>query len=736
MLTDLVLGLCMTVAGATQCNNPSPFPRPTDSSELHVTIGSVRVNSPPVVDFTVVNEKGEAVVLTQDDITSGALRFGIAKLVPGTNGNPDTWQSYINTTEKANPTVGPNGAAVLASATQATLESRTTGGTLTRKGDGSYSYQFKTDITKPEQTMGVVYDPALTHRLAIQMSFTDKNGERIAINPIFDFVPKGGPVTLSKRVVHKDACNECHHKLALHGGGRVETEMCVVCHNPGTTDANSGNVLDLGVMVHKIHMGAELDKPYVIYGNSGTKYDFSTVGYPQDQRNCAKCHSADKALTPEGDNWKLRPNKAACGSCHDKVDFNNHPDNGIVQRDNSMCGQCHVPHSSKLDFAIENAHTNPIEVIAKQFKFNILGVSYIAGNRQITIDFSVTDPTHNDQAYDIQKHAAFTAGGGASRVGVMVAWDTAEYHNTGAPGAPGQPITLNPLFGGSTNMGGNRFRMTATLPAEASGTGTVAIDGHPVVNGVRIPVPNVVQDFVITGTLQARREIVSIDKCNVCHANLSLHGNNRQGTTKVCVICHNPDATDIAQRPATLDANKDGIPDNFNVTGVDGKREQSIHFKTMIHSIHAGDSDKHGFKKDGIVVYGYGRSVNDFSHMRYPGTLSACDACHVGDSFRVNAPTGSLGTSIQTASADLNGNKVAIQNALDNPADDIKISREASTCYSCHDQDNAVQHMRFVGHGDIGTEAYLERSVFEDCGGCHGPSEFKDVAKVHKLLHP
>ena len=41
----------------------------------------------------------------------------------------------------------------------------------------------------------------------------------------------------------------------MHGGGRVDTQYCVMCHNPGTTDPNSGNVLTLSTMVHKIHAG-------------------------------------------------------------------------------------------------------------------------------------------------------------------------------------------------------------------------------------------------------------------------------------------------------------------------------------------------------------------------------------------------------------------------------------------------------------------------------------------------
>ena len=51
------------------------------------------------------------------------------------------------------------------------------------------------------------------------------------------------------------SCNVCHEKLTAHGGGMVATQYCVMCHNPGTTDPNSGNVLTFSTMVHKIHAG-------------------------------------------------------------------------------------------------------------------------------------------------------------------------------------------------------------------------------------------------------------------------------------------------------------------------------------------------------------------------------------------------------------------------------------------------------------------------------------------------
>ena len=100
------------------------------------------------------------------------------------------------------------------------------------------------------------------------------------------------------------------------------------------------------------------------------------------------------------------------------------------------------------------------------------------------------------------------------------------------------------------------------VPNSVTGSGVAAIEGHPaaIVDPVShageyetVPVNNAFSYFPVTDlVVEPRREIVSLAKCNKCHGHLSLHGGNRQGAIEVCVICHNPYATDITQRPATL----------------------------------------------------------------------------------------------------------------------------------------------------------------------------------------
>jgi OmcA/MtrC family decaheme c-type cytochrome len=152
----------------------------------------------------------------------------------------------------------------------------------------------------------------------------------VRVNPYFDvtFDANGRSVPVTDpgqtRVMSDVAsCNGCHDRLAVHGGGRVDVQYCVMCHNPGTTDANSGHVLTMQTMIHKIHAGrllaSQVDaggENYVIWGFGASRHDYSHVGFPQDLRNCTVCHTAANPNTPQGDNWKTRPSKESCLTCH------------------------------------------------------------------------------------------------------------------------------------------------------------------------------------------------------------------------------------------------------------------------------------------------------------------------------------------------------------------------------------------------------------------------------------
>ena len=154
----------------------------------------------------------------------------------------------------------------------------------------------------------MAFVPSATHRVAIQLSYKNAAGDVIRVNPYFDFtfcersgaynsMPLTDPATQDFQMSDVSSCNICHEKLTRTAAGSVATQYCVMCHNPGTTDPNSGNVLTFSTMVHKIHAGqllASVPGRRAVHhlGLRDTKHDFSNVGYPQDMRNCAGCHTA------------------------------------------------------------------------------------------------------------------------------------------------------------------------------------------------------------------------------------------------------------------------------------------------------------------------------------------------------------------------------------------------------------------------------------------------------------
>ena len=155
------------------------------------------------------------------------------------------------------------------------------------------------------------------------------------------------------------------------------------------------------------------------------------------------------------------------------------------------------------------------------------------------------------------------------------------------------------------------FSVTSPIavPATASGTLAVTIDGHPAVDidgtPTRIGVTNAVAYAPITDTSAVpRRNAVAIEKCNDCHNQLSIHGNNRTDNIEVCVTCHNPNATDINRRVGTC-ADELGTDD------------VSIDMKYMIHALHAGGPPE-GVPYD-VCGFGFPQHIAHL-RLRIPGS--------------------------------------------------------------------------------------------------------------------
>ena len=620
-------------------------------------------------------------------------------------------------------------------------------GTLKNNGDGSYTYTFATDIangtcpapcTDAEgKALDISYRSGLTHRVAIQQA----NSAYPKASGIFDFVP-GGSGGTQRDIVATSTCNTCHSELTVHGT-RVDTKLCVTCHNPGSWVAGAPNTtVDFKVMIHKIHYnnnGARL--PSVIAGTPYTigTHDYSDVVFTQDVRNCTKCHDGTAGAsnaTAQGDNWKTQPSMEACGSCHDDVYFGAKPDAarpyqtkphpGGVVTDNITCSGCHAEkYTDNKNIVVAHNYPARYQAAVAKFKYNILSVESTTAGSKPVITFSVTDPTNADAPYDLKTDPHFTqTASRASRLAVSLAWNAngrLDFGNEGSGADYAQPVSIDALVASVAGAGGT-YTVTSPLAIPAAQTGTlrVTIDGHPAGDFTTpgsftdsLKVKSVFKDAAISATAAPRRIVVDVAKCDVCHGTLSLHGNNRTDEPGVCVVCHNPNATDAGRRPAG--------------GGVDGKLEESIDFKTMVHAIHAGQKSNGGTREKGIVIYGFGGSVHDFSKVVFPGELKDCSACHAGDSYRL---TGNWTS--PTASGIL-GNTISTAASATNPAVNLRISPTAAVCSSCHDSDGARLHMESPtgGANFSATQAQLDGALGEICSICHGLGKSYDVKTVH-----
>ncbi|MBI3186241.1 MAG: OmcA/MtrC family decaheme c-type cytochrome [Gammaproteobacteria bacterium] len=801
-LTACLLAFALAGCGDDGAQGAAGTPGPGVASKstataITITITGTTINASgqPVVAFSVVNEDNIPVAGMSDT----NLRFNIAKLIPG---SPAKWQNYINrkVTKSGEPTA-VQGTQERCSLSNGVCSSSYAWGTLVDNINGTYTYTFATDIRSvacpaaPDpctdvdgNALDLSYQAGITHRVTIQLS-----GLTPLYNAIYDFVPSGAAVTSTRDIVSTAKCNECHNVIRAHGS-RIETGFCVTCHNPGSWDNTADNhqTVDFPVMIHKIHHGDEL--PSVNDATNPTPYmigsdDFSDVAFPQDIRNCTKCHDGTPGAsnaTVNGDNWKNAPTKAACGACHDDLYFGDTPDpaklyqtvrhmtlitdaggTAIANPADSTCISCHA--TGQLAGSVVETHDLPqlLRDEAEKYAFNILSVCGIdVGSSPVcdptgtgtglvpTVRFSVTDPTNGNAAYDIKNDAAFkcvpgVGNGLPASLSVLIGWNNTDENNTGSGSNPGQPLTASVLesYSSSTGVcsannnvvavGDGSFTATLTgkvIPDGTQGSGRASVYGrvsaviHSVTERVRIKAAY--RDFRITdATAVARRTVVDVNKCLNCHDQLSLHGDSRTDEPGLCVICHNPSATDVNRRPKT-----GGIPD---ASGPDGKTEESIDFKRMIHGIHGA-----GFRENGLVVYGYSSTPIDFSGIRFPGILNDCLTCHV-------TPTGSNAGSyeladkweVPTASGILSSTVSAVPTATDagtyttfiaRQDDDLNITPTAAVCSSCHDGLVAKSHMILNGALFEETQADIASSgTLEACAICHGPGRTADVKSVH-----
>jgi len=120
-------------------------------------------------------------------------------------------------------------------------------------------------------------------------------------------------------------CTDCHEDSRMHEGYFAVTfspDICKSCHDYqpqnsnnaagwGSANSNYGfGAAPLNRRVHGVHFGKYLSHPEQIHK---TADEFNDIVFPQDVRNCTKCHDD----TATAGTWKTEPDRVACLACHD-----------------------------------------------------------------------------------------------------------------------------------------------------------------------------------------------------------------------------------------------------------------------------------------------------------------------------------------------------------------------------------------------------------------------------------
>ncbi len=591
---------------------------------------SVSIASPPKVTFSLTDGSGNAIIgfgSTSKSATATVasypnLAFSLAKLVPGTNGSPSKWVSYIVTS-------------VPTTTTAATGQRPGTDntGTLVDNKNGTYTYTFYRDITKVKDEIAAMtltapnaaadlgdltYEPNLTHRLTIQISgnapgtgTNTANGVQVTtgvpmtnpVNAIYDFIPATGKAVATtdtqRQVVAIANCNECHEKLAFHGGGRIDTQYCVVCHTdqrkygrsnvastanafPALTETATVNATtgitsysytpstyvadgavsgDFPNLVHKIHQGKELVKQNYNYANVAfNNKGFSMLG--GGQKMCSKCHDNTKAA--QADNWNTVPSRLACGACHDGINFATGAGTtlggattghvGKAQSNDGTCALCHGAADIKTYHQTENItkHNPTVATGLANFTYEIKSAAVNATTNDLTVVFKISK--------DGTALTSLAPTGFTGSPGFLLAWAESQdgittpvdYNNqvaqvgkqaqaktatlTGATGPDSSGYFTRVVPSASAFPAGAKMRAVALQSYYTQAAGT---GGIAAATG-RHTISAV---KAVTGDTE-RRKVVDPAKCSNCHEWFEGHGGSRvfapESPSLVCVLCHVP----------------------------------------------------------------------------------------------------------------------------------------------------------------------------------------------------
>lgn len=663
---------------------------------------------------------------------------------------PEQEEAYVAYTTRDQ--TSPNGQ----TATQASSDS---GGTYTTISQGHYKYKFGTEL--PEG-----YDQDATHTLG---AYASRNLSEFGLgtyyaNPLDHFVPSGLGEPVPRDIVTTETCNgRCHNPLAIHGGSRREVGLCVLCHNPTQgIDPDSGNTVDFPVMIHKIHMGANLTEDYTIIGYRQSVHNYNHVVYPGLINECEDCHTG--GITTEGFPMLSTPSAAlVCdGSGFGEVTLDwQYTDNvqiKVVSPFNTtetlfaMGGPTGSVSTGKWvsDGTVFNLYDLKTGLLVQSVPVNatVLGcVSNAPGTFRGEPGVQHTnwlDHPSRKACGACHDYIDWETGEGHSEYNLAMADDNTcgnchvpdsgnefdrsirgahlpLYKSSQLPGVvvkflevtntnPGDHPTVKFSIVSKDSVidpaGMNRLRLTLSGPntdysfraQETVGTAAVNAGDGTWTYTFVAALPDDAEGSWTVST--EARNLIEVDLGD----ELSEERDNAENSIFAFAVT---DAAATPRRMVVDDYNCESCHSNLAFHG--GGRHDPQYCDTCHMPAATGGGQSihfkymiHSIHRGAELQKGFSIGSHDYSDVEYPGDLRDCDKCHVNNSQQISGmPAALLPTETPQAWWS-------------------PMQPQAAACLSCHDSDDAANH------------AFTNTAFFgESCSTCHGEGKVAAVDKVH-----
>lgn len=644
------------------------------------------------------------------------------------------------------------------SAEQASSDS---GGSYTEVGEGTYIYKFGTAVPAD-------YEMDATHTVGIyaRRDLTEFELDRYVSNELEHWVPSGMYEPKPREIVTTETCNgRCHDPIAMHGGSRQAVGLCILCHNPyQDIDPDTGNSVDMPLMIHKVHMGANLENGYNIIGYRQSNHDYSNVIYPAEIIECESCHTG-------GTPTEAMPLVAGPST--------------VPVCDMSGVGQTELSWGDLDNFEIHiGTADGPLFVAGAGEGSASTGKWVSEGTVFVLVDKAsgdtIQEVTVNATTNGCVTNAAGTARGVAatdhtnwmtnpSRKSCgachdSVNFETGEGHSgsniiqtsdalcsrchkpTGEEFGRSVAGAHTPLYK-SAQLPGPFVEFVDIMDTNPGDTPTVVFslgtkNGpiHPgTLNRLRLVISGPNEDWSFYNMEDAKDAAVPMGE-NWAYTFTTPLPEDAAGSFTVSVegravvdvdmggevdserdYMHNPtmafavtDAVAVPRRVVVDDAKCESCHLNISLHGGNRRDVQycnTCHMPSLLditEPIPENVSMKwmiHKIHRGAELENGYvvirSRGTYDFSNIEFTGDLRNCDACHVNDSQQIPLPEGVLPTMTPAEWWD-------------------PTQPQAAACLSCHDGDDAQAH------------AYANTAFFgESCSTCHGEGKTYSVDKAH-----